>query len=430
MSDKAIISRIVIEDLKEGKTLNIGRALGYTFLVGKEAKTGEIYLIFEDGLQLSEEFAQKNDLLARKDSQGNRAGGYFEANRRVRAKRFMKIRSEVFACPLTYLEYTGYSLDKLKEGDLIEELNGHPICNKYYTKATLSKKNGPSRRELRGQTRWFPKHLDTDQFRHYVDKIPNGARIYLTEKVHGTSQRVGNVLEEVKLKWWHKILFHLGVPVRTHEHKYVIGTRNVMCDGIKEGYYSNEFRGRATEPFLHKLHKGEVVYYEVVGYEGDSPIMGRVSTTSLKDKEVQRKYGETIVYNYGLPEGQFDIYVYRISWINDDGVRFELPWGHVKKRCLELEVKHVKEVSTLTHWWFYSDDERDEKNNAVEELSLVVNKFTEDHNNGYTHPNEGVVLRWEKGPDWGVMKHKSFLFKVLEGICKEDETYVDTEEIS
>ena len=442
MADKAIISRITIEQLPEGKTLNLGKALGYTFLVGKDAKIGDLYLLFEDGLQLSEEFAQKNDLIARKDSQGNRAGGYFEQNRRVKAKKFMKIRSEVFACPLDYLKYTGYNLDKLKEGDLIEDLNGHPICNKYYTRATLSKRNGPSRRELRGQTRYFPKHMDTEQFRHYVDKIPDGARIYFTEKVHGTSQRVGNVLEEIPLKWWHKVCLILSIPLRTREYQYVVGTRNVICSDDKVGFHSNKLRNAAASPFLNKLHKGEVVYYEVVGYDGDAPIMPAVSTVDMKDKEVQKKYGDTIVYNYGLPKGEFDVYVYRVSWINEDGIRFELPWEHVKKRCVELGVKHVKEHNTaitrefrgeypiLTNFHEFLSGYEETHKDAIEALSKRVNELSENHDNGYTHPNEGIVIRWEKGPDFGLYKHKSFLFKVLEGICKEDDSYIDTEEIS
>lgn len=437
MSDKAIVTRLTVLPLEGAKTLALGKCMGYTILVGKETSSGELGLLFEDGLQLSQEFSEKNNLVRKKDADGKNVGGYFEENRRVRAKKFMGVKSEAFWCPISYLEFTGYKLDKLKEGDLIETLNGVPICNKYITKATANRKNGPSRRELRGQIRTFPKHQDTEQFRHYVDKIPNGARIILTEKVHGTSQRVGYVLDEIPLKWYHSLLMKLGFPIRTHEYKFMIGTRNVICEG-KDGFYSHEFRKLAAKPFENKLHKGEVVYCEVVGYEpsfqygkqvGSRPIMGSVSTISLKDKEVQKKYGDTIVYNYGLPEGEFDIYVYRICWINEDGVRFELPWEHVKARCIELGVKHVKEHPVeIFHCWLKEDIDGQER--AIQLLSEGVNALAENHSNGYTHPNEGVVLRWEHKDKMGLYKHKSFLFKLLEGIIKEDENFVDEEEAS
>ena len=44
---------------------------------------------------------------------------------------------------------------------------------------------------------------------------------------------------------------------------------------------------------------------------------------------------------------------------------------------------------------------------------------------------EGVVVRFDQpNGDTVWLKEKSFLFKVLEGIVKEDDSYVDMEEVS
>ena len=48
-----------------------------------------------------------------------------------------------------------------------------------------------------------------------------------------------------------------------------------------------------------------------------------------------------------------------------------------------------------------------------------------------THIREGIVVRLEKANGrMKCYKHKSFEFKVLEGILKQDDNYVDIEDIS
>ena len=45
-----------------------------------------------------------------------------------------------------------------------------------------------------------------------------------------------------------------------------------------------------------------------------------------------------------------------------------------------------------------------------------------------THLREGVCVRVDDGLNMKVFKHKSFDFKLLEGIIKLDENFVDVEE--
>jgi hypothetical protein len=46
------------------------------------------------------------------------------------------------------------------------------------------------------------------------------------------------------------------------------------------------------------------------------------------------------------------------------------------------------------------------------------------------HIREGVIVRWESEHGTGFLKNKGHAFKVLEGIVKDSDGYVDMEESS
>lgn len=93
--------------------------------------------------------------------------------------------------------------------------------------------------------------------------------------MHGTSQRTGYLptLKGYKKSLFDKILHRIGSPI--YSWGYVTGTRRVVLDDFDGGFYgSNAFREQHSKVFEGKLHKGETVYYEVVGFTQDKqPIM-------------------------------------------------------------------------------------------------------------------------------------------------------------
>ena len=413
---KAIVARVRVSPIEGAKTLALGNVLGFQILVGKDTVDNELGVFFNKGLQLSEEFAKANDLVRRKDPvTGEKAGGMFDENRKVRCQKFFERRSEGFWCPLSYFEFTGYNVSKLQEGEFIDVLNDVPICNKFYTKQTKIQGERKEKRN-RGETRYFPKHFDTKQFRYYADQIPKGSILSITTKLHGTSQRYGYVLEDLPLKWYHKFLYKFGFPVKTQEYEYLNGTRNVICVEDKEGYHSTYLRKAVVEQLYGKLHKGEIVFFEVVGYDKEGPIMGTVKPKG----ELKKKWGDGVVYNYGCRPGEFDIYVYRIAYVTANGQLIDLPWDAVKLRSNSLGVKHVpEEVAPFV----YDGD--------VDKLRELVETLTEaDDPNFPFHPKEGVCVRSDDVFNLRIFKSKSFVFKVLEGIIKDDENYQDVEEIN
>ncbi len=427
-----------VEKHPNADRLNIADAGGYTVVVGLDSKDGDVGIVFPCDGQLSEEYAQVNDLVRRKDDNGNNAGGMFDANRRVRAQSFRGVRSEAFSSPRESLAYTKYNLADLKPGSLFSELNGHVICQKYITPATARAMKGGTQATKRKNVS-FHEHYDTTQLRHYT--WPENAIVYVTYKLHGTSGRTGLVMDEnpAPNTIWGKVKEAVrGLVWRepvgpTKEWKVISGTRRtIMADG-KPGFYADEsFRRKSVESFVPFLKKNEVIYYELVGYTSDGGlIMGEHDVKKAGDKELVKQYGDKIRYTYGTLPGETDLYVYHIKHVNEDGDAIDLPWHHVKARCKELGLKHVPELNVMTKvfttdWLNYGVG--GEGKTGLE--SIVAHHADGPDPICPAHIREGIVFRVEHDGKVDFVKQKGYTFQVLEGIVKNDDSYVDTEEIS
>src|SRR3990167_2340683 len=424
MAYKAIVCKLTnVRKHPGADRLNLYSILGNQVVVGLDSKDGDAGAYFCVDGQLSDEFAKANDLVRRKNADGSNAGGMFDDNRRVRTQRFRGEKSEGFFAPLSYFEYTGYNLSKLKIGDEFDVLNDKPICNKYVTPATLRTQRG-SGKQTRANTKWFHKHFETEQFRHYVDKIPAGALIIISEKCHGTSQRTGHVLDELPLPRWKKWInhyFRLSLqPIR--KWVYLHGSRNVVLGGgLYDPYYSSQFRARAVGKLEGNLRKGEVVYLEIVGWTNDSTtIMPRHDVTKLKDKELLKRYGKEMVYTYGNIAGECSPAVYRISMVNEDGYETELSWSQVQARCGEFGVPCVMQVCQP----FIYDGDSGKLRVLCESLCGGVSTWDD------RHIREGICIRVEHPQMFTILKLKNFEFLAMETVQKDSDDVVDIEEAS
>ncbi len=421
--------------------LKVFNVCGKNVVVGLDHEDGELGVFFGDDGKLTDEFCKANDLYPRFVEGVRVGGGFFDERKpRVRAQNFRGVKSEGFWMPLDCLTFTGLSIEKLRDtmpvGTTFDTVNKVLICEKYYTPATLKqlKNAGKVQRKILG----FPKHIDTRQFAYESFKIELGARIYITEKLHGTSGRTAKALvtQDKPRTLLQKLLRQPAVEFS--EWEYLTGTRNVVLKGesaVGQGFYGDDtFRSEISKTFQTLLHKNEVVYYEIVGYAAGVPIMP--SHAIPKDlKDLKKQYGPEMGYRYGCVEGQNKIYVYRIAFANEDGHTVDLPWEKVKLRCHELGLQHVPEIDGFDTF----DVVTKEKDRAIvtngdvlDPLDFLVDKFmvgssTLDH----THIREGVVLRVEN-PSGSTLylKAKSYEFRVLEGIIKSNDDYVDLEETS
>ena len=433
MSYSAVVAKLQnVRKHPNADKLQLALVRGYQIVVGLDDKEGALGVFFPCDGQLSDEFCTKNDLYPRVDAAGKRAGGFIDpVKRRVRSQKFRQEKSEGYWVPLHFFDYTGvWPLEKFGgyeelpvEGFEFTELKGHPICNKYMTKATqeaLAKKN--KKKGARRETTMFLAHIETEQFRKHIADIKGTVTLIFTEKLHGTSQRYGHVLHDDPLPLWKRILNKVGFdlqPAQSWQH--IIGTRNVI---VGPTCAHEPFREKVVEKIKGQLHKGETLYFEVVGWMGEGTIMPVQDTSKMQDKEVAKRYGPKMVYSYGCAEGTCEMYVYRITHTGLDGHAIELPWVQVKARCRGLGIKHVPELcpTELLHEFDLVCQTLVQERVA----SLVDGASTLDPK----HVREGVCIRSEQDSGLVVLKEKSFIFKVLEGIAKEDEQVVDLEEVS
>lgn len=440
---EAIVTRIRVTPHPDPEvhSLAVGYINGETIIVSNSTKDGDLGLYFPCDLQLSESFAKANDLVRRKNPDGTNAGGMFDENRKVRAQKFRGVKSNGFWCPLSYLTYLG-DVSSLQEGDKVASFMGTEICRKYFTPQALRQKNAGQKNPAK-ETIWFPKHKDTEQLRHSLRSLKAGDRLVITNKVHGTSQRVAKNYEAKEPKFLDKILGFFGINRDLKVMRFYNGTRNVVLRGTDTGFYSESFREKVAAKLYPFLEDHMEVFFEVVGWEvetrkGDgnseyissaSPIMPRQDTSKTKDKEVKKLYGDKITYKYGCQEptigelylddnNYFGIYVYRIAYVLPNGAVVDLTWDQVKEKCTSWGIKHVPELDNFVF------------DGRIDDMLERVSKFTDGPDViDSSHPREGVCVRVDSSK-WQCYKDKSFLFKVLEGIAKENDEYVDMEEVS
>jgi tRNA-binding EMAP/Myf-like protein len=409
--------------------LQVATVFGNDVIVGLNTQEGDLVVYFPTDGKLGEEFAKENKLT-------RELGGYLDDNKRhVTTIKLRGERSDGLILGIESLsKFTDVS--KLKEGDTISVLGGVEICSKYVPYRKPSNPNPSSKVKTKKAVEdkesfpLFKEHSDTAQLAYNLGQFKAGDECVVTLKMHGTSQRTSYTIKEEKVEQGFLArLFKRKDKINT-SWDYVTGTRRVTLKTFDSGFYgSNSFRQQWHDLFVGKLHKGESVYYEVVGYtDTGSLIMGECDNTKTRDKEFIKQYGKTTQFTYGCEYGQSDIYVYRMTMTNEDGNIVEYPWHLVKTRCEQMGVKHVPELTKVTFGNLiggFGDAEEDERKMFMH----VVNLYADGPDPiGKSHIREGVIVRIDNKEKFTAFKHKSFNFKVLEGLIKADAEAPDMEE--
>lgn len=187
--------------------------LGHQALTQRDVAVGDLRIAFTAETQLSEEYACENDLHRDPELNKTDATGYLEHNRRVRALKLRANVSNALLMPLESVAYTGVDTTQFAEGDTFDVLNGHPICKKYEipVKASSRGKTKIEKAFRRVDSKLFPEHLDTDQYWRNKHLLQPGREVVVTQKLHGSSIRVGRVPVLRKLSRFERLLVWTGL---------------------------------------------------------------------------------------------------------------------------------------------------------------------------------------------------------------------------
>lgn len=312
---------------------------GLQAIVGKDNHEGDLGILFPSEVQLSTEFCYENDMF--RHSEQNRhqdVVGYTEDNRRVRAIKLRGNRSDALFLPLSSLAFTGADLTKLEEGDSFDKLNGHDVCQKYVIRVREPRFQQPKKRFDRVDARLFPQHFDSEHWLRNEDRVDNDATLIITQKLHGTSIRVGRVSVKRKLSLVERVAKLFGAKVQETEYDDVFGSRKVVKDANnpnQDHFYDSDLWTLEGAKLSGVVPENFVVYGELIGWtEGGAPIQKH--------------------YTYDCHPGTRKLYVYRISTVNNQGVVADLSWDSVKEFCNSAGLLHVPELGRVKKSRFIS----------------------------------------------------------------------------
>lgn len=430
MAHKAIVASITsVQEIPGAEKIQVATVLGEQVIVSKDWGVGTRGVFFPVDVQLSHNYCANNNLYRNKDlNKDISKSGFFETNRRVRAQPFMKVRSSGYFTSFSSFGYIGESyvnvLEALPNGVEFDSVGEEKICEKYVSQATrdaINKQNRPKQAK-KDYAPLFEKHVDSQQFKHYVSSIPLGALLSFHAKVHGTSHRSGYTKVANDLNWFKlKVnrLFKREV-FPTHRWDYVVGTRNVILrTSDKEGFHGSEaFRFEVAEQLKPHLEKGMCVYGEIAGYANGKPIMAVHSAEATKDKHFIKKFGKEIVYKYNCKEHEYRFHIYRITRLTEDGRNIDMSQMELDQWCLDRGFLGPLEVAP-----------KEVYNGDADKLIAKVSQLTE---NGVgesadwidpTHPTEGIIIRIDCGKATPMfLKSKNHNFRVMEGMCEALDT--------
>lgn len=374
---------------------------GFQALVPKDTEVGDVLVVFPAEAQIEDWFLRDNNLYRHSEKNLDpEVVGYIEDNRRVRAIRLRGHQSNALAMP-------GHLVGATKEevGTLFDTVEGSLLSQKYElpTKGHPGGKSAQEKAWKRVDATFLPEHLSTENYWRNAHNIGPDEFVTVTQKIHGTSIRIGNTIVKRKPTWKDKIATFFGVPVSLTGYDVVFGSRKVIKDvnnPNQNHFYAHDIWSEQGAKYADLIPQNVVVYGELIGWTKDgAPIQQG--------------------YTYNVPKGEAHLYIYRVAVISNDGHMYDLSWNGVKQFAFERGLNVVPELWSGKHEAFDADkwiDIRFADHLWIEGALPLSDKKTVD---------EGVVVRKEGILPY-VLKAKSPIFLGHESALLDDEV-VDLE---
>lgn len=321
--------------------------LGHQALTQKDGATvGDLKVCFTAETQLSHEYAHHNNLYREAELNADpNEKGYLEKNRRVRALKLKGHRSDALLMPLESLApilaggqpiadwEKALLIESFQEGDTFDRLGDFEVCRKYEIPVKPNPRGASKivKAFKRVDKKIFPEHLETDAYWRSKHILRPGREVIITQKLHGTSLRVGRVpclrekgrIEKFLNRWF---------PTVDHTYDAVFGSRKVIKDvnnPNQDHYYDSDIWTEYGKTIADLIPEGYIVYGELIGFTPDGAA-------------IQKSY------TYEAAPGKSELYVYRVATINAQGTLADLSWDAVKEFCIARGLKWTPEMARFT----------------------------------------------------------------------------------
>lgn len=400
-----------IEKAPNSDRLYILRHAGISVIVDESwvPREGELAILFPTEAQISEGVAWIANLHSKQDlnhDQGQK--GYLGKNRRVKAITLRKNVSSGLALPLEVVTaYTGAS-NALVDGVVVDTINGVEISRKFelpVKEANLGKTQASLAKALkRVDEARFPQHIDTSHYLRNESSIPDSAQVVVTQKLHGTSVRMGNVPVRRTLSWLERLAKRIGIPVVETEYAYIAGSRKVVKDPDNPNqnhFYSRDVWTEALDIWGREIPKGFVVYGELVGF-------------TASGEAIQKGY------TYEAAPADMSLYIYRVAVTTDSNRLIDLTHDQVREFGKQFGMNVVPELwrgrkADLPLEDFTEKDFYDTWGKAWKPGSFSYTERPVKLSPGGAGVDEGVVIRVDGPYDVAdFYKHKNDSFLVFE----------------
>ncbi|GAB4588679.1 RNA ligase family protein [Nocardia sp. IFM 10818] len=324
----AVITKVPAVVPLEGRDRIVGLPLyGHQAIVSKGWQPGDLGVFIPAECQLSSEFASANNMFRHSELNSDPGvKGYLEDNARVKAIRLGGHRSNAMFLPLSSLAYTGVDVSQFREGDTFDHIGGYEILRKYEVRkpraASTAGNQAPKPRRV--DKKHFPEHIDTSNYWRFQHVISPDTYVWVTQKLHGTSIRVGHTIVQRKLSWVERLARKLGAKVQETQYSPVYGSRRSIKDARdpdQQNFYDTDIWTIEGKRLDGLIPAGYVVYGELIGWAHNEPIQKG--------------------YTYGLPKGTAELYVYRVTQVNPEGVTVDLGWTQLEEFCRNTGLKPV-----------------------------------------------------------------------------------------
>lgn len=329
---------------------------GYQAIVPKSTQEGDILVVFPAESQLSDEFLRSNNLYRHSERNADPTiKGYVEDNRRVKALKFRGNRSDALALPVDnllgikteserepLLSFSQY-MEGVKPGIAFDTINGIEICRKYELPVKVNTSQAKSAAEKafkRVDAKMLPEHIDTENYFRNAFKLADDDYVTVTQKLHGTSIRLGNVLVRRQLSWIERLANKWGLRISEYEYDYVFGSRKAIKDPHnprQDHFYDYDLWSEEGKKYEHLIPRNMVLYGELIGWTKDG-------------SAIQKGY------TYNVPVGEAHLYIYRVAFVGSDGGLYDMSWEGVKEFCRDRNLRHVPELWAGKHSEFVAED--------------------------------------------------------------------------